>query len=78
LRPTVGLGDRRAGLCPAGDGRRPAAPGIEGLHIAAGHGPYGISLGPASGRITADAILGRSDVPAAFRADRAAVRPPHA
>jgi glycine/D-amino acid oxidase-like deaminating enzyme len=53
-------------------------PGIEGLHIAAGHGPYGISLGPASGRITADAILGRSDVPAAFRADRAAVRPPHA
>jgi glycine/D-amino acid oxidase-like deaminating enzyme len=52
--------------------------GIESLHVAAGHGPYGISLGPASGRIAADAILGRSSVPAAFRADRTAVRPPPA
>jgi glycine/D-amino acid oxidase-like deaminating enzyme len=45
-------------------------PGIEGLHVAAGHGPYGISLGPASGRIAADALLGHTAVPAPFGADR--------
>jgi glycine/D-amino acid oxidase-like deaminating enzyme len=30
-----------------------------GLYVAAGHGPYGISLGPASGRRAADLVLGR-------------------
>lgn len=43
-------------------------PDVEGLYVAAGHGPYGISLGPASGRIAADAVLGREPVPEAFRA----------
>jgi glycine/D-amino acid oxidase-like deaminating enzyme len=34
-------------------------PGTEGLWIAAGHGPWGISTGPASGRLIADMIAGR-------------------
>jgi glycine/D-amino acid oxidase-like deaminating enzyme len=45
-------------------------PHAEGLHVATGHGPYGISLGPASARIAADALLGRDPVPAAYAADR--------
>ena len=48
-------------------------PGIDGLFVAAGHGPYGITLGPASGRIAADAVLGTAPVPEQFRVDRAAV-----
>jgi glycine/D-amino acid oxidase-like deaminating enzyme len=36
-----------------------AAPGVDGLWIAAGHGPWGISTGPASGRMLADLIEGR-------------------
>ena len=47
-----------------------AVPETEGLFVAAGHGPYGISLGPGSGRIAADAVLGAAPVPEAFRADR--------
>jgi glycine/D-amino acid oxidase-like deaminating enzyme len=38
-------------------------PGVEGLWIAAGHGPWGISTGPATGRLVADAILGHVTVP---------------
>jgi glycine/D-amino acid oxidase-like deaminating enzyme len=45
-------------------------PHAEGLHVATGHGAYGISLGPASARIAADALLGRAAVPAAYAADR--------
>jgi glycine/D-amino acid oxidase-like deaminating enzyme len=45
-------------------------PHAEGLHVATGHGAYGISLGPASARIAADALLGRGPVPAAYAADR--------
>jgi D-hydroxyproline dehydrogenase subunit beta len=41
-------------------------PGITDLHIASGHGPYGISLGPASGRLAADTILNRATPPPAF------------
>ena len=39
-------------------------PGQEGLWAAAGHGPWGISTGPASARIVADALLGRAEIPA--------------
>ena len=43
------------------------APGHDGVFVAAGHGPWGISLGPASGRLVADIVLGRAgDPPAAF------------
>ncbi|MGZ8501952.1 MAG: NAD(P)/FAD-dependent oxidoreductase [Candidatus Limnocylindrales bacterium] len=34
-------------------------PGIPGAFIAAGHGPWGISTGPASARLVGEAILGR-------------------
>ena len=40
-------------------------PGVDGLWLAAGHGPWGISTGPASGRLVADLISGRvADPPA--------------
>jgi glycine/D-amino acid oxidase-like deaminating enzyme len=54
------------------DGRPLVGPagGIEGLWIAAGHGPWGISTGPATGRLAADALLGRAAVPAELRASR--------
>ena len=51
-------------------------PGVGGLFVAAGHGPYGISLGPASGRIAADAVLGLAPVPDAFRVERMTARHP--
>ena len=40
-------------------------PGIDGLWVAAGHGPWGISTGPASGRLVADLIDGRVAAPPA-------------
>jgi glycine/D-amino acid oxidase-like deaminating enzyme len=40
-------------------------PGTDGLWIAAGHGPWGISTGPASGRLLADLVLGRVAAPPA-------------
>jgi glycine/D-amino acid oxidase-like deaminating enzyme len=36
-----------------------AVPGIEQLFIAAGHGPWGISLGPASAEVVVEMMLGR-------------------
>lgn len=33
-------------------------PDVEGLYVASGHGAWGISLGPASARLVADAVLG--------------------
>lgn len=38
-------------------------PGVDGLWIAAGHGPWGISTGPATGRLIADLIDGRLAAP---------------
>ena len=38
-------------------------PGIDGLWVAAGHGPWGISTGPASGRLLADLMDGRVAAP---------------
>ncbi len=49
-------------------------PGAGGLFLAAGHGPWGISCGPATGRLVADAMLDAATVPAALRVDR--VPPP--
>jgi D-hydroxyproline dehydrogenase subunit beta len=43
------------------------APGRADVFVAAGHGPWGISLGPASARLVADLVLGRAaQPPAAF------------
>jgi D-hydroxyproline dehydrogenase subunit beta len=54
------------------DGRPLAGelPGEEGLWVAAGHGPWGISTGPATARAVVDALLGRADVPAPLWAGR--------
>ena len=54
------------------DGRPLVGPaeGVDGLWVAAGHGPWGISTGPATARLAADALLGREEVPAALRASR--------
>lgn len=42
-----------------------ALPGVSGLHLAAGHGPWGISCGPATARLAVDAMLDAStDLPA--------------
>jgi glycine/D-amino acid oxidase-like deaminating enzyme len=64
------LGGVRACARPqALDGRPLVGPvsGVAGLWIAAGHGPWGISTGPASGRLVADLVLGRPvTVPAAL------------
>ena len=38
-------------------------PGQAGLWVAAGHGPWGISTGPATARVLVDALLGRGEVP---------------
>ncbi len=40
-----------------------SVPGISGLYLAAGHGPWGISCGPATARLAVDAILAGSDEP---------------
>jgi len=50
-------------------------PGAEGLWIAAGHGPWGVSTGPDSGRLLADLLLGQlAEPPAAL--DPARFGPP--
>ena len=55
------------------DGRPLLGPlsGTAGLFVAAGHGPWGISLGPGSARLVADAVLG---LPAAIAPELAAAR----
>ncbi|HEX2222180.1 MAG TPA: FAD-binding oxidoreductase [Candidatus Limnocylindria bacterium] len=47
-------------------------PGIAGLWVCAGHGPWGVSTGPASGRMLADAILEGAEgaIPPPLRVDR--------
>lgn len=52
-----------------------AVPGVEGLYLAAGHGPWGISCGPATARLVADAILGGLTVPDALSTSRCAAPP---
>jgi D-hydroxyproline dehydrogenase subunit beta len=39
------------------------APGRDDVFVAAGHGPWGVSLGPASARLVADLVLERTDAP---------------
>jgi len=75
--PAIGdapLGPVRSCARPVAVDGRPllgAVPGLPGAFIAAGHGPWGISTGPASARLVADAILGRSSaIPAELDAAR--------
>jgi glycine oxidase len=52
-----------------------AVPGVEGLFVCAGHGPWGISIGPASARLAADVMLGSdAEVPEALSPGRFAPR----
>jgi glycine/D-amino acid oxidase-like deaminating enzyme len=46
---------------------------IDGLFVAAGHGPWGISTGPGTARLVSELILGRiaqADLPDALAPDR--------
>ena len=46
-------------------------PGVAGLHLAAGNGPWGISCGPATARLAVDAMLdATAPLPAPLRTDR--------
>jgi glycine oxidase len=45
-------------------------PGFEDLHVAAGHGPWGISIGPATAALAAEAVLGRRAIPPELAAGR--------
>jgi glycine/D-amino acid oxidase-like deaminating enzyme len=45
-------------------------PDAEGLWVVAGHGPWGISTGPATARIAVDAMLGRGEIPAPLSVSR--------
>jgi glycine/D-amino acid oxidase-like deaminating enzyme len=61
-------GDHRVCARPVSLDGRPLVgpvPGIEGLWIAAGHGPWGISIGPAAGAMIADLLDGRLTLPPA-------------
>ena len=50
-------------------------PGVDGLYLLTGHGPWGVSLGPGSARVVAEAVLGGPDrIPAELSAAR--VGPP--
>lgn len=58
--PVLGL---RACARPLSADGRPlvgAVPWLDRAFVAAGHGPWGISTGPASGRLVADLVLGRN------------------
>jgi glycine/D-amino acid oxidase-like deaminating enzyme len=44
--------------------------GVEGLFLCAGHGPWGISTGPASAAMVAEAMLDGRQVPPELAADR--------
>ena len=52
----------RVGLRPLSADYLPvlgAVPGNSGIYLATGHGPTGLTLGPFSGKIVADLVLGR-------------------
>jgi sarcosine oxidase subunit beta len=59
----------RACARPAAFDGRPiigAIPGVDGLYVCAGHGPWGISTGPGSARLIADVMLGQGQEVAVF------------
>jgi D-amino-acid dehydrogenase len=67
LRVAPGLAEAevleiRVGLRPLCSDGLPvlgAVPGVDGVYLATGHGPTGLQLGPYSGKIVADLMLGR-------------------
>jgi glycine/D-amino acid oxidase-like deaminating enzyme len=60
------LGPLRACARPRSPDGRPLlgpVPGVDGLHVATGHGPWGITLGPASAALVARAVLEGRTIP---------------
>jgi glycine oxidase len=72
LRRALVVGARACARPQSLDGRPLVGelPGQEGLWAAAGHGPWGISTGPATARVAADALLGRAEVAAPLSVSR--------
>jgi glycine/D-amino acid oxidase-like deaminating enzyme len=72
LRRALVVGARACARPQSLDGRPLVGelPGARGLWAAAGHGPWGISTGPATARIAADALLGRAEVPPSLSVGR--------
>lgn len=73
VRGAPGTGLRACARPVSADGRPLLGPlpGIEGAVVAAGHGAWGITLGPASARLVADGLLGRAaEIPPALAASR--------
>lgn len=67
------LGPLRACARPlSADGRAflGPVPGVEGLHLATGHGPWGVTLAPASAALVAAAVLAQAKIPAALAVAR--------
>ena len=67
------LGLRACARPSSADGRPMLGllPGVEGLAVASGHGPWGITLGPASARLVADQLLRHAaEIPPALSAGR--------
>ncbi len=63
---TASIGATRVCARPLSQDERPLVgpvPGVEGLYVAAGHGPWGISTGPAAATLLTDLIDGRRDAP---------------
>ena len=59
---TATLGEIRVGLRPTSLDDSPLLgrlPGIDNVFVATGHGASGLLLGPISGKLVADQILGR-------------------
>lgn len=52
------------------DGRPLLGPVADGLHLVTGHGAWGVTLGPASGRLVAQAVLGNDEIPPELAAAR--------
>jgi glycine/D-amino acid oxidase-like deaminating enzyme len=65
--PVIGA---RACARPGSPDGRPLLGPFEEVFLATGHGAWGITLGPASARIVADAVLDGRPVPPALAADR--------
>ena len=71
----AGVQPTRVRVCarPLAFDRRPligAIPDVHGLFVCAGHGPWGISTGPASAEMVVAEMLGRGAIPAALSASR--------
>jgi glycine/D-amino acid oxidase-like deaminating enzyme len=77
LRDATPRGLRACARPLSDDGRPLLGPtGIENLAIASGHGPWGVSLGPASARLVADGLLGREvTIPRELAATRRSTYP---